>query len=254
MINNQSLKAIAVIPARLASSRLPNKVLADIGGKPMLWHVYQRCLQAFKISEVHVATDAQVVAEMVESWGGNVWMTSPHCASGTERIVSILEQLSGDLIVNVQGDQPFIEPMLIDQLVETFEQLYPPPDIVTAACQITDATLFDSNLVKLTRRHDGYVLYFSRSPIPYIRDVAMEDWPQAATFWGHLGVYAYDRQVLEEYSTFSESDLETVEKLEQLRFLQAGKSIYALITTHPPLSVDTPKDLERIRQLVGKGK
>lgn len=131
-------KAIVVIPARLASLRLPHKVLADIGGHPMLWHVYQRCLQASKVDEVHVATDAEEVAKAVREWGGKVWMTDSTCVSGTERIVTIVDKLEGDIIINVQGDQPLIEPELINQVIDVFEKVEPLPDIVTPVCSILD--------------------------------------------------------------------------------------------------------------------
>ncbi|KHD06647.1 hypothetical protein PN36_29835 [Candidatus Thiomargarita nelsonii] len=243
----KQLKTIVVIPARLASTRLPNKILADIGGHPMLWHIYQRCLQASKVSEVHIATDAEKVVEAVQNWGGKVWMTDTNCASGTERIVSILDNLDCDIIINVQGDQPLIEPTLINQLIEIFEKKKPMPDIVTPACPIDNEKIFDPNLVKITRRHDGYALYFSRNPIPYVRDVKTENWPQTTPFLGHIGIYGYQRQVLETYHSLPKSPLEEAEKLEQLRFLQAGKSIFTFVTSNYPSSVDTAADLERVR-------
>ncbi len=244
------LKTVVVIPARLASTRLPNKVLADIVGHPMLWHIYQRCLQATKVSEVHIATDAKEVAIAVQSWGGKVWMTEANCASGTERIVAILEQLEADIIINVQGDQPLIEPELINQLIEIFEKNEPIPDIVTPAYLIDNDKIFDPNLVKITRRHDGYALYFSRSPIPYVRDSKTENWPQSTQFLGHIGIYGYRRQVLKAYHSFPKSPLEEAEKLEQLRFLQAGKNILTFITSYRPISVDTQADLEQVRAMM----
>ncbi|MEK8018494.1 MAG: 3-deoxy-manno-octulosonate cytidylyltransferase [Candidatus Parabeggiatoa sp.] len=248
-----NLKAIVVIPARLASSRLPNKVLADIGGYPMLWHVYHRCLQASRASEVHIATDSEKVAEVVQSWGGKVWMTDSNCASGTERIVSILEQLEGDIIVNVQGDLPLIEPAIIDQLIDGFQKTTPLPDIITPVCPIEDDKIFDPNLVKVTRQHDGYALYFSRHPIPYLRDEKPENWSKSTPFFGHIGIYAYRREVLEAYHSFPTSPLEEAEKLEQLRFLQAGKRILTLMTAHYPISVDTQADLERVCHFLKSG-
>jgi 3-deoxy-manno-octulosonate cytidylyltransferase (CMP-KDO synthetase) len=241
------LKAIIVIPARLASSRLSGKVLAVIGEHPMLWHVYNRCLQASKASEVHIATDAEEVAEVVQGWGGKVWMTDSSCASGTERIVAILDQLDSDIIINVQADQPLIEPALINQLIEMFEQNHAVPDIVTPVYPLEDDKIFDSNLVKVIRRHDGYALYFSRSPIPYVRDENRANWPKSASYWGHVGIYGYRRQVLEEYHSLPKSPLEEAEKLEQLRFLQAGKNIFTFVTSHCPISVDTPEDLQQVR-------
>jgi 3-deoxy-manno-octulosonate cytidylyltransferase (CMP-KDO synthetase) len=245
------MKTIVVIPARLASMRLPNKVLLDIAGQSMLWHVYNRCLQASKVDEVHIATDSEKVMQLVETWGGNVWMTDSNCVSGTERIVSILDKLAADIIINVQADQPLIEPTLINQLVEVFENTNPLPDIVTPICLINDNhKLFDPNLVKVTRRHDGYALYFSRSPIPYMRDLEPDEWLNHGQFWGHVGIYAYKRQILENYHLLPDSDLENTEKLEQLRFLQAGKSILTITTNKPPLSVDTDTDLSIVRKLI----
>jgi len=242
------LKTIIVIPARLKSSRLANKVLADIVGQPMLWHVYKRCLQVAKVSEVHIVTDSEEIATKVKSWGGQVWMTSSDCASGTERIVAILNNLVADIIINVQADQPLIEPEIINQLIEVFAITKPLPDIVTPAYPIkTTAKLFDPNLVKIVRRHDGYALYFSRNPIPYVRDVQNNDWVNQNSFFGHVGIYGYRRTVLEEYVTLPQSPLEQTEKLEQLRFLQAGKSIYTFITEHDITSVDTQADLDQVR-------
>ena len=242
------LRTIVVIPARLASKRLPRKVLADIGGHPMLWHVYQRCLQASKVDEVHIATDAEEVAEAVRGWGGKVWMTEPSCASGTERIVEIIGHLDCEIIVNVQGDQPLIAPEIINQLIDVFEKMVPKPDIVTPVCAIDK--IYDPNLVKVIRRHDGYALYFSRHAIPYTRDEIKENWEKLNTFLGHIGIYGYRRQVLEAYHNLPESDLEKAEKLEQLRFLQAGKSIFTFVAQDYPISVDTQADLERVRALL----
>jgi 3-deoxy-manno-octulosonate cytidylyltransferase (CMP-KDO synthetase) len=239
-------KAIIVIPARLNSSRLPSKVLAMIDEHPMLWHVYQRCRQVSKASEVHIATDTEKVAELVRQWGGKVWMTDSNCVSGTERIVSILDQLEADIIINVQADQPTIEPALIHQVIEQFEKTEPIPDIVTPIYPIKkESKLFSSSIVKVTRRHDGYALYFSRSPIPFVRD--KQHWLNGVRYWGHVGVYGYRRQVLEEYHSFPKSDLEESEKLEQLRFLQAGKNILTFETSDCPISIDTIEDLQELR-------
>jgi 3-deoxy-manno-octulosonate cytidylyltransferase (CMP-KDO synthetase) len=245
-----SLKTIIVIPARLESTRLPQKVLADIAGKPMLWHVYHCCRQVTKVNEIHIATDSELIAQAVNDWGGTVWLTNSDCACGTERIVAILEQLDGDIIINVQADQPLIKSELIDQLIEAFEQNIPLPDIVTPIYPLNQARLFDPNLVKVARRHDGYALYFSRQPLPYVRDIPLQQWATAAAFWGHIGIYGYRRTVLEQYHLLPPSPLESAEKLEQLRFLQAGKNILTVITDHIPLAVDTAADLEQARKLI----
>jgi 3-deoxy-manno-octulosonate cytidylyltransferase (CMP-KDO synthetase) len=216
----------------------------------MLWHVYQRCLKVTKVEAVHIATDSEEVARLVRGWGGQAWLTDPACESGTARIVSILDKLEGDIIVNVQGDQPLIDPNVIDQLIAVFERTTPFPDIVTPACLLSDDNIFDPNVVKVVMRHDGYALYFSRSPIPYVRDVETAQWLTTTPFWGHIGIYGYRRQVLEEYNLLSDSPLERAEKLEQLRFLQAGKRIFIVETSQFPLSVDTPTDLEKVRAMV----
>ena len=247
------LKTIIVIPARLNSSRLANKVLIDIAGKSMLRHVYNRCLQVDNIAEVHVVTDAEEIATQVTNWGGKAWMTDSSCASGTERIVAILDNLNADIIINVQADQPLIKPEIINQLIEVFANTDPLPDIVTPAYPITTTDkLFDPNLVKIVRRHDGYALYFSRNPIPYIRDTDNDEWVKKNNFFGHVGIYGYRRSILEEYDKLPNSSLEQAEKLEQLRFLQAGKSIYTFITEHDVISVDTKADLERVRAKLKK--
>ena len=245
-----ALKTIIVIPARLESARLPQKVLADIAGKPMLWHVYHCCRQVTKASEIHIATDSELIAQAVNNWGGTVWLTDSNCASGTERIVAILDRLDGDIIVNVQADQPLIQGELIDQLIETFEQSTPLPDIVTPIYLLNQARITDPNLVKVVRRHDGYALYFSRQPLPYVRDISTQAWATSTTFWGHIGIYGYRRTVLEQYHLLPPSPLESAEKLEQLRFLQAGKSILTIITHHIPIAVDTAADLEQARNLI----
>jgi len=243
-------KAIVVIPVRLASTRLPNKPLVDIAGQPMLQHVYQRCLQAKKIDEVHVATDTTEIAQLVESWGGTAWMTDESCQSGTERIVSIIHKLDAEIIINVQGDEPLLEPQVIDDMVIAFKTTKPMPDIVTPACQIKPEDIFNPNVVKMVTQHDGYALYFSRNPIPYVRDVENDaQWQQKATFLGHLGMYGYRRHVLEQYNTLPESPLEHIERLEQLRFLQAGLGIYTYPTEYSHISVDTPDDLAKVRAI-----
>lgn len=248
------MKAIIVIPARLASSRLPRKVLADIAGHSMLWHVYQRCLQAKKVAEVHVATDADEIMQEVAGWQGNAWLTDPSCASGTERIVSLLDKFSADIIINVQGDQPLIDPSVVDAVVTAFESATPLPDIVTPCYQIHDQdSLLDPNVVKIVRRHDDYALYFSRHPIPYIRDDAQAEWINKTPFWGHVGIYGYQRKTLEDYPNLPSSPLEDMEKLEQLRFLQAGKTILTFETAHQALSVDTSADLEKVKRLLNTG-
>ena len=241
----------AVIPARLASTRLPCKVLADIHGRPLLWHVWNQVIQARGLSEVLVATDSSEVASAVENWGGLVRMTSPECRSGTERIVSIIDNIQGDLILNIQGDEPLIDPRLLEKMVALWKQKG--GDLITPVYPIRDqVTLFNPNIVKVVRAHAGNALYFSRSPLPYVRDCPIEHWLDQQTYWGHVGVYGYRREILMDYASLPESDLEVAERLEQLRFLDAGYRIQTLETDYHPIAVDTPADLDNVRNLLGE--
>jgi 3-deoxy-manno-octulosonate cytidylyltransferase (CMP-KDO synthetase) len=244
------MDAIAVIPARLSSTRLPRKVLADVCGKPMLWYVWQRACQARQVSQVWVATDSAEVFDRVDSWGGRALMTSPDCASGTERIVSILDSLEGELILNVQGDEPLVDPDMLDALVQTCQgmgcQMATP---VYALSSIEE--LLNPNIVKVARAYDGRAIYFSRSPVPYVRDLPQPRWLEQFPFWGHVGVYAYRREVLEAYPNLKPSALEQSERLEQLRFLEAGVEIFTVETSYHPVAVDVAADLERVRRLCG---
>ena len=242
-------EAVAVIPARLASTRLPGKMLADIHGRPLLWHVWNRVRQARLLEGIYVATDSEQIRQAVESWGGQAFMTSPGCRSGTERIASILPLLSARLIINVQGDEPTIDPLLLDDLVTAWQQ--GGRDILTPVYELTSTEdLLNPNVVKVARTHTGRALYFSRSPIPFVRDLPVERWLERGPFWGHVGVYAYPREVLEAYPQLPPSSLEAVESLEQLRYLEAGYAIQTIASSYRPVAVDTPADLERVRQMI----
>jgi len=244
------MKIFAVIPARLSSTRLPRKVLADLGGHPLIWHVWQRVKQAKKIDQIFIATDSDEVAEAANGFGAQVLMTSPNCQSGTERLASVMDQLNGDLILNVQGDEPLVDPGMLDAMVERWQAQ--PCDLITPVYRITElADLLSPNIVKVARAASGQALYFSRSPIPYLRDVPQQQWLEKARFWGHIGVYGYRRDVLAKYYELPVSLLEKMEKLEQLRFLEAGMTILTMETEYRSVCVDTQEDLERVRGLIG---
>jgi 3-deoxy-manno-octulosonate cytidylyltransferase (CMP-KDO synthetase) len=246
------MQVSVVIPARLASTRLPRKVLADLGGKPVVQHVWERAARMRRATEVLVATDSEEVAAAVAGWGGQFVMTSPECRSGTERIASILSGLRGSFILNVQGDEPFIETALLDALAERFASAG--GDVVTPVYAIRDyAMLMNPAVVKVARAADGHALYFSRSAIPHRRGVPPEEWTTRGTYWGHLGVYGYARAVLECYPSLPESALEVAESLEQLRFLEAGLCIQTVETAYHAVAIDTPSDLEHARALLAKG-
>lgn len=244
---------VALIPARLASTRLPNKVLADIHGHPLIWHVWNRVSRARQLQAVYITTDSQEVQHVVEDWGGRVLMTSSECRSGTERIVECLPHLDdAELIINVQGDEPLVDPAMLDSLVEHWEASR--SDVITPVYRITDpADLANPNVVKVVRSRSGDALYFSRSSVPYVRDVPHEQWLEVTEFWGHVGVYGYRSDVLRDYPNLPVSRLEEAEKLEQLRFLDAGYRIQTFETDYRPVAVDVAEDLERVRELLKDG-
>ncbi|MHB1403148.1 MAG: 3-deoxy-manno-octulosonate cytidylyltransferase [Thiobacillus sp.] len=243
-----------VIPARYASSRLPGKPLADIGGRPMVLHVLERALQAGAESVV-VATDDARVQQAVAAAGHQALMTSPDHQSGTERLVEVAETLGWDddtLVVNVQGDEPLIDPMLIR---EAARQLVLHDDAVmaTLAHPIHDhADFINPNVVKVVADEAGYALYFSRAPIPWPRDAfsAQQPMPHELGALRHIGLYAYRAGFLRTYASLASSPLERYEMLEQLRVLWHGHRISLGITPIAPApGVDTPEDLARVRAL-----
>ncbi len=241
------MKVSIAIPARFHSTRLPQKMLADICGKPLLWHVVHQVLKMKKCHELFVLTDDNHILNAAQSWGVKALLTSPECKSGTERIASVLDKFSGDWILNVQGDEPFIDPCLLDEMVEFANQT--DADIITPIFKIQNETeLFNPNVVKVVLGQNQRALYFSRSSIPFVRGVANEQWLKKTTFWGHIGVYGYRHSTLENFYKWPESSLETTESLEQLRWLAAGCKLSTYVTTYQGMAVDTPEDLEKVRK------
>lgn len=246
-----NLRSVVVIPARLESTRLPRKVLADIWGWPMVRHVYHRAKQAQLPADVFVATDSEEVAQNVAGWGGNVIMTSAGCSCGTERIASIVEQLEADIVVNVQGDEPLLEPRLIDQLIQATEQST--AGLVMPVRRITSLeTLLSPTAVKAVLGSDGRVMYFSRSAVPFIRDIPQEQWLEQHDYWLVVGTSSFRTRTLIEYRSWPEGPLERLEKIEQFRFLEAGTEVSAIETEFDSIAVDVPEDLERAREIVGE--
>ena len=243
------MPAIVAIPARLKSTRFPRKVLADIHGRPMLWYVYQAVSKARSIDAVWVLTDSQEVLDAALSWGAKALMTSEECPSGTDRIASVVDALDADVIVNVQADEPLISGAIIDKLVATLESTE--ARVATPVYPITSVEeLTNPNVVKVVLGADGSALYFSRSPIPHVRDSELPDWLSMSQFWGHVGVYAYRKSVLLEYPHMRQGRLEAVEKLEQLRLLEAGIRCVAVEVDYRPQDVDVPADLEVVKGLL----
>lgn len=243
--------AVAVIPARLDSTRLPRKVLADLNGHPLLWYVWNQVRQSHRVSVVYVATDSNEVQTVVEGWGGQVLMTSSNCRSGTERVAACLGYLDADLILNIQGDEPLVDPAMLDALVDSW--LLKPTDIITPIYAIHRLEeLCNPNIVKVVRSANGYAIYFSRSPIPFVRDTPFEQWLDRQTFWGHIGVYGYSTKALAAYAVLPASTLEQAERLEQLRFLEAGYSILTMETEYRSVAVDTLQDLEKVQAILAE--
>ena len=246
------MKTVVVIPARLESTRLPRKILATINGHPLLWYVWSNVMRAQKLDAVYVASDSEEILNAVRSWGGHGLLTSKNCRSGTERIASLLGNIEAELWINVQGDEPFVSPFMIDALIEKCQAGN--SDLVTPVFRVNqNEDLWSPNVVKVVRALDGRALYFSRQPLPYLRDIPTEDWLATHSFWGHIGVYAYRQNVLARYAQLPDSPLEAAEKLEQLRFLEAGYVFQTIETDYHPVSVDTPEDLERVRQMMAEG-
>lgn len=243
------MRTVAVIPARLESKRLPRKILADIGGWPLLWHVWKQVIKARLLDEVCIATDSNEIRDAVEAWGGNAIMTSAQCRSGTDRIANLVGYIRADLIVNVQGDEPSVCPQLLDELVTRWRNNR--SDMITPIFSITQVSdLLSPDTVKVVVGGDGRALYFSRSPIPHIRGLSPDSWLARHAYWGHLGVYGYRMEALAAFARLPTSPLEAAERLEQLRFLEAGYRIETFPTEAFPLSINTLEDLERARTLM----
>jgi 3-deoxy-manno-octulosonate cytidylyltransferase (CMP-KDO synthetase) len=234
--------AVAVIPARYQSSRLPGKALAEIDGRPMIEHVYRRAAAARSISSVIVATDDERIYRAVLAFGGDARMTSASHQSGTDRIAEVAAGLDCALIVNVQGDEPIIAPAMIDQAVAPFA-LDPALMMSTLRRRIDDpAEHHNPNVTKVVVDRDGFALYFSRAPIPFAR----QGCPPAPA-WRHVGLYVYRRECLLRLAALPQTAMEQSEALEQLRALEYGIRIKAEETRFDSVGVDTPEDLERVR-------
>jgi len=240
------LQVVALIPARFASTRFPGKPLADIDGRPMIEHVYRRAESAASVSEVIVVTDDLRIATRVSDFGGRVRLTKPTHQSGTDRLAEVVAKIDCDIAVNVQGDEPLIDPRAIDQAIAPLLD-DPTVQMTTLYRRITQPSeLADPNVVKVVVDRGGYALYFSRAPIPYIRD-PRGGWPP---LYRHIGLYAYRRSVLLVLAGLDPTPLERAEHLEQLRALEHGIRIKAVETPYDSLSVDTPDDLEAVRRLL----
>lgn len=234
-------KVITVIPSRYGSTRFPGKSLAMIGGKPLVQWTYERSCLAKNVDEVVVATDDERIVDAVRSFGGEVEMTRSDHPSGSDRVAEVAAKRAADIVINVQGDEPLIDPELIDRLAASLLD-EPAWDMATAACPIWDRDeLIDPSVVKVVRGNQGRALYFSRSVIPFRRDV-VDDAPVEGVYWRHLGIYAYREAFLRAMVAQPPCQLEELEKLEQLRALYLGAMMQVLETGPAGPGVDTPED------------
>lgn len=234
------MRIIGVIPARLGSTRLNEKVLKLIDGKPMVVRVWERAKMAKKLSDVIVACDDQRIADVVEAAGGKAVLTRADHPNGSSRVAEIASRENADVFINIQGDEPMIDPKGIDQLAEAFEDAK--VEVATLAVRKTGHEDYENpNVVKVVMDANGDALYFSRSPIPYYREK-----PAQFSFLKHLGIYGYRKNFITQFVAWKISGLEDAEKLEQLRILEKGVNIRVLETGHDSLSVDTAEDLAAV--------
>lgn len=248
------MKVLGIIPARFGSSRLEGKPLKDIEGKTMIQRVYERCI--LTLDNVIIATDDERIKDHVTSFGGNVVMTSVDHKTGTNRCLEALEILKleknfePDVVINIQGDEPLLHPDQINKIVTCFED-DPKVELASLAMPAgknADLQSHNGCFVVLDSNNDA--LYFSRSIIPYLRDIKKEDWAKNHDFLYHVGMYAYTPSALKKFAELSQSPLEAAESLEQLRWLQSGGKIRLAITEHETIAVDTKEDLDKVREII----
>lgn len=254
------MKVVAIIPARYASSRLKGKALLTIADKPMIQHVYERAKKASLVNNVIVATDDKKIFDAVEGFAGNAAMTSPLHRTGTDRIAEVADNMDAEIIVNVQGDEPLIEPEMIDEAIRPLLQS---SDILmsTLKKKITDEDeLKNPNIVKVVTDKEGFAIYFSRFPIPYVRAGSQKSSALGGRsqkkdiHYKHIGLYVYRKDFLLKFAKMKPTSLEEAEKLEQLRALENGYKIKVIETQYSSIGVDTQEDLERVRKIAGSMK
>lgn len=244
------MKTIGIIPARFGSTRFPGKPLALIGGIPMILRVWNQAIQCTELNELVVATDDERIAAVVIAAGGKAILTDTNHPTGTDRLLEVKSQMPDfDIYLNIQGDEPFLNPQVPDQLVNAL-QTNPEVEIATPVCKIIESEkLFSSNVVKVVLNHQAHALYFSRQAIPFLRDISNKDqWISNHPYYQHIGVYAFRKSALEKIAQLKPGILEQAESLEQLRWLEGGLSIITCITSEPGPAVDTPEDLLKIEK------
>jgi 3-deoxy-manno-octulosonate cytidylyltransferase (CMP-KDO synthetase) len=240
------MKTLAVIPSRYASTRFPGKPLIDIDGKSMIQSVYEQVSLADRVSKIVVATDDDRIFDHVESFGGEVMMTNLNHPSGTDRCAEVARQFTDfELVINVQGDEPFIKPAQINDLIIAFQQKEASDCGIGTMIKTIEkeADLFNPNVVKVVRSNNNRALYFSRQAIPYLRGYGQKEWLNKHLFFKHIGIYIFRSKVLQEITKLPVGKIEKAESLEQLRWLENGFSIYTTETKFETFGIDTPDDL-----------
>ena len=242
------MNIIGIIPSRFGSTRFPGKPLVDINGTSMIQRVYEQAKKAKRLNEVVIATDDQRIFDHVTEFGGHVIMTVPTHQSGTDRCAEIISKDNKHdyvVVINIQGDEPYIHPEQIDQLCACFDN--PDTHIATLVNEIKSSDeLFNHNNIKVILNKLGEAIYFSRSPIPYCRNFPEQEWIKHNTYYKHIGIYGYRRDTLLEIAKLEKTKLEITESLEQLRWIENGYKIRAEITSYESISIDTPEDLLKV--------
>lgn len=239
------MEIIGIIPARYASTRFPGKPLVDIAGKTMIQRVVEQCKKSKKLSKVIVATDDQRIFDHVKDLGHEIYMTSTEHKNGTERCheALLLDEGNYDYVINIQGDEPFIDPEQIDLLANALDRKTEVATLIKNIDELED--LQNSNVIKALKADSGLALYFSRSPIPHMRNIPTEDWMKSHQHYKHIGIYAYRVDILAKLVTLSPTPLELAESLEQLRWIENGYRIKTAITPIETIGIDAPEDLEK---------
>ncbi len=244
---------IGIIPARFASTRLMGKPLADIGGKPMIQRTYESSLSSKLLHKVVIAVDDEKILDVAKRFGAEAYMTPKDMQSGSDRIAFVAKKLKADIIVNIQGDEPFIQGKMIDQAIEPllFDRDVEVSTLVKKIDKVED--LKSSSIPKVVFDYNNFALYFSRSPIPFVREAKSNlDKVNSGDIYKHIGLYVYRKNSLLKFTELKPTDLENIEKLEQLRMLENGMRIKVVVTEFESFSVDTPKDLEIARKYAAK--
>jgi 3-deoxy-manno-octulosonate cytidylyltransferase (CMP-KDO synthetase) len=245
------MKIIGIIPSRYASTRFPGKPLADINGLSMIQRVYAQASMSRLLDKLVVATDDERIADNVKGFGGNVIMTSAAHQSGTDRCAEVIRiEQDFDVAINIQGDEPYINPEQINLVADCFR--YEETQIATLVKKIkSEEELFNENIPKVVLKENKDALYFSRLPVPYCRGLKENEWLSHTAYYKHIGIYGYKKEVLLKIARIPQSPAELAESLEQLRWLQAGFSIKTELTDFESIAIDTPEDLKKIKKLSG---